>query len=181
MVAGGVPVPVVDALEAVDVDEGDDEAPVAAPRAIDLVGQRQPAHLPAERSGQVVKVRAVQVGLQPLALASGLGSVGRGPCPICGGTSPVGFGAGPNVLELLGQGRIRLGDGALDRLGASVPKPGRFVARGRGRVAIGGRLSPDARGPGSTDMGRKPMDLGRLTLVARDLIGVHRRSPCVGG
>ena len=176
-----VPNPVVDALQVVDVDEGDDVATVAAPRPVELVCERQPADLAAERSGEIVEMRTVQLGLQSLALASGLGPVDRGLGAIRGGTNPVGLGASTNSPQLFGEWPIRFRDGAVDCLGASVPNPCGLVARGCGCVAIGGRLSPETGGPRSTDMGRKPMDLGRLALAARDLIGVQRRFPSVGG
>ncbi len=66
-------------------------------------------------------------------------------------------------------------------MGARVAQPCGLVAGRRGRVAIGRRLSPEIGRPRATQVRRKPMDLGRLTLVARDLIGVQRRFPWMRG
>jgi hypothetical protein len=55
VIAGGVPIPVVDALQSIDVDECDDEAAIAPPCAVDLVGERKPAHLASGQPSQVVE------------------------------------------------------------------------------------------------------------------------------
>src|ERR1035437_2362978 len=55
VIACGVPIPVVDALQSIDVDEGDDEAAIAPPCAVNLVGERKPTHLASVQPSQVVE------------------------------------------------------------------------------------------------------------------------------
>src|SRR5664280_933761 len=69
---------VVDALQPIDVDEGDDEAAIAPPCAVDLVGERTPADLASVQPGQVVETSMAQRLLQACPFASGISSVVRG-------------------------------------------------------------------------------------------------------
>jgi hypothetical protein len=61
MIAGGVSVVVIDALQPVDIEKGNDETTVAPTCAIDLMVECEPAHLTAEYSREVVQVGAVQL------------------------------------------------------------------------------------------------------------------------
>ena len=89
MIAGGVTIAVVDALHSVDVDEGDNEPPIGAQSAVDLMPESDPACLAAKRSREVVKVGAVQLGLQARTLRAGLGSISGGLVSIGGGNGSI--------------------------------------------------------------------------------------------
>ena len=110
-------------------------------RAISF-GEREPARLAPEGSGQVVEVSAVQLGLKALAFAGGVSSVDGRPRSIGCRPSAVRFRTGSEPVQLFGEWRIGSGDGAVDGLGTSVTEPRRLVAGGRGRVAIGGGPAP---------------------------------------
>ena len=149
MVAGGVPIPVVDELQAVDVGEDDDEAPIAPPSAVDLVVERKPAHLATEGSGEIVKVRAQQFGLQPRPLASGTifalcrpVFAARGTDAGGSGTDAGGSGTDAHLFEFLSQGRVSGPDRATHSLVAKVPPLVGLVARGSAGVALGGCPGP---------------------------------------
>jgi hypothetical protein len=73
--------------------------PVAPPCVIDLVTEREPAHLAAESSGEVVEVSMVQLGFQAGAFAGGVGSILRSPLSVGGGTKAVRFRTGADVLS----------------------------------------------------------------------------------
>jgi hypothetical protein len=139
-IAGGVSIPIVGALQSVDVSKGEDEASVAPPCAVDLMGEREPATLAAIGSGEVVQVSVMQLGLQAGAFLGGIGSILRGPVSISGCTGPGRSGAGPELLELLCQRRIRAGNGAVELLGANIPDSRRLIACGRLGVAPVGRV-----------------------------------------
>ena len=82
-IAGRVAVPVVDPLEAVDVDERDDELAVGAACPLDLVPEREPPHLAPEGAGEGVEVGALELGLQagPLEALGVLGPSSAAPVP----------------------------------------------------------------------------------------------------
>ncbi|CAN5527034.1 hypothetical protein BH20CHL6_BH20CHL6_15480 [soil metagenome] len=84
---GRMPVTIVDALQAVDVDEADDEAPVVAPGSGDLVRYHEVAHGTPVRAGQVIEMRGRQGILETSPFLSLLS-------PFLGGASPVGGGLG---------------------------------------------------------------------------------------
>jgi hypothetical protein len=80
-------------------------------------------------AGEIVEVRAVQLGLEAGSLDGRSGAVLRGPASIgcCPGAKP---------LELLGQRRIRGGECLVYRLGTGIPAPGYLVASGCDPVAL---------------------------------------------
>src|SRR5512142_1979669 len=63
-----MPVAVVDLLHPIDVDEGDDEAPIGAAGAGDLLAEGEGPDLAAEGAGQVVEVGTVEGLLEQRAL-----------------------------------------------------------------------------------------------------------------
>jgi hypothetical protein len=73
LVPGSVPDSIVDLLHAIDVDKCDDERTIAAPGALDLVPEREIAHVPPIGAGQIVKVRGLELGLESRDLGLGLG------------------------------------------------------------------------------------------------------------
>jgi hypothetical protein len=169
VIAGGVSIVVVDALQPVDIEKGNDETTVAPTCAIDLMAECEPASLAAEDSGEGVQMGTVQLGLQAGALARGLGSILRS-------AGAIGCGTSADLRELLRQWRIRRVNGAVDRLSANVPASRRLVARGRGGVAPGGGLDPQTTGPRSGGMGGLATDRACLACHARGFVGFKRRS-----
>ncbi len=128
-VARGVAVAVVDALEPVDVDVGDDELAVGAPRPVDLVAQGQPPHLAPEGTGEAVEVRALQLGLEAGALQGlvllleRVALVGRAAAALAGRLAVDG---GPVAAV---RDRVALHGAAVPRVGDRVALDGDLLAR----------------------------------------------------
>jgi hypothetical protein len=103
-----VALPVVHGLEPVDIDEGHDEPPVRSARPVDLVGECQATHLSPIGTGQLVEMGRAQFGLEPVALARGLLSIGGGSDAILCRSRPIGGGLSADFLELTHQRRLAL-------------------------------------------------------------------------
>ena len=91
-VARCVSVAIVDHLESVDVREGQHEPSVRPSRPVDLVGERELAHLPTIRAGQRVEVRRMQLRLEAGTLGGGDGAIVRRTLAVGRGTDTIGGG-----------------------------------------------------------------------------------------
>ena len=101
-------VAIVDDLEPVDVDEGDDKSTIRAARPVDLVRQGQPAHLAPVDAGQLVEVGRAQLRLEPRTFARRVRPVQGRALAIRGGSRPIGGCLRPYQLELLLQRCLRI-------------------------------------------------------------------------
>jgi hypothetical protein len=84
MVAGGVPVEVVDRLQAHDVDVGDDEPAIEPASPVDLVVELIQARAACARPGQRIGFRDPQLVHERLAVGLGLRPVARGALAVVG-------------------------------------------------------------------------------------------------
>ncbi len=114
LVASGVPPAIVDALQAVHVDEGHDEAAVGTPCASDLVRQHVVPHLASVGPGQVVEIRRLQFG-------GGLGTIVRGTAPVESGLGAITRRAGLELAQFPVGWLTRRDDARFRQLRSRVP------------------------------------------------------------
>jgi hypothetical protein len=138
-------------------------------------------HLATERSGEVVQVSALKLGLQAGPFASGPGLILRGPVSTGCGTSASGCGAAADLLELLRQRLVGGGDRALHGLLANVPSLGRLVTCGRAGVTLIGRVGAKTSGPRSGDVRGKTTGFAMLAREAQDIGALQARFASVDG
>ncbi len=151
-------------------------------RSVDLVGERQPPHLPAVRAGQVVQVSGVQFCLEPGPFPSGVCPIRCRPRPIRRRPSPIGGCLSAEPFHLVQDRRIRLG-GAPDLSGRTrFARPTEFVAGVSSPIALGGcRITVDCRVCAFESV-TETLERGSFPLVAGIVVGtLFRRGPRPGG
>jgi hypothetical protein len=168
VIAGGVTVTVVDSLHSIDVDEGDDEAPVGSPCAVDLLVQRKPSHIATKSSSEIVEVGRLQLRLQASPLCGGTRLILRGPSSTGRGTSARRCGTSADLPEPLRQWLVGEGERALQRLFAKVPSLRHFVTRSGDSVTLVGRLGAQTSRHRSGVVSRETT---RPALVVREAQG----------
>ena len=172
-----VAVAVVERLQLVDVDEGQDEPAVAPAGAVDLVLERDLAHLAPQRAGEVVVVGVAELDGGARAILGRRGTVG-------GGARTVGGRAGAVVRrpraqrgQALRRGLLRAvrhGRG-LEGLGGLVALHRRLVAGACRQVALVGGAEPFGRRARALRRRGEPL-VGRLAAV---LLARPCTWPCV--
>jgi hypothetical protein len=173
VIAGGVPVTVVDSLHSIDVDEGDDESAVGSPCAVDLLVQRQPSHLATEGSSEIVEVGRLQLRLQAILLCGGPRLILRGPSSTSRSTSARRCGPSADLPEPLRQWLVGGGEKVLQRLFAKVPSLRRFVACSGDGITFVGRRGAQTSGQGSGVVSRETTRLGLLVRVAQGVMNLR--------
>jgi hypothetical protein len=170
VIAGGVPVTVVHSLHSIDIDEGDDEAPVRSPCAVDLLVQRKPSHIATKGSSEIVEVGRLQLRLQASPLCGGPRLILRGPSSTCRGTSAGRCGPSADLPEPLRHWLVGGGERALERLFAKVPSLRRIVTCCGDGVTLVGRLGTQTSGLRSGIVSREPTSLALLVREAQAVV-----------
>ncbi len=174
-----MPVAVVERLQLVDVDEGEDETAVAPARAVDLVLERDLAHLAPQRAGEVVVVGVAELDGGARAILGRRGTVGGGARTIRGRAGAVVRRSRAQRRQALCRGLLRAvrRGGGLEGLGGLVALHRGMVAGARRHVALVG--GPEAlRRRARTLRGRHEPLVGGLAPVRRGG-AVVRRVPSV--
>jgi len=123
---------IVDLLEPVDVDVGEDEASVSVPSAVDLVLERDYSKLAPESAGELIELGVSQLGSRVLAIVRGGSAVGRRELAVGRREPAVGLAVGGGLASIRGPlVGLRLGPVAISR---------GVVAVGGGLVDVGGRF-----------------------------------------
>jgi hypothetical protein len=158
-----VPVPIVDLLHPVDVDEGDDESLISASGTIHFVLEHQHPDLAPVRAGEIVEMRGMEFGLQAGTCASGRGS-------IVGCSLSIGRGVRTELLELLRQRCTRDGVRFVPGLGFRISPTGDLVAPRRGDVAGVCRRAPGIGRSGSCDVAGQASARPRFPSVPSSVV-----------
>ena len=172
-----VPVAVVERLELVDVDEGEHEPAVAAAGAVDLVLERDLAHLAPQRAGEVVVVGVAELDARrardPRPPRRGRRRRPHDRRPRGCGRAPLARAAPPGACASVARAGRRAG--GLERLGGAIALHRRQVAGARRQVARVGGAEPLGRRARALRGRREPL-VGRLAPVGASRRCTRRRS-----
>jgi hypothetical protein len=129
-IAGAMTIAVVDLLEPVDIDVGENQTSVSVARAVDLTLEQQQPDLSTERAGQLIKLRASQISSPQPVIAVRAGAILDRCHTISGRVRTVSgtFGAVHEPLIGCRLVEVAVRDGLVSVNGGALSVPGRLIA-----------------------------------------------------